>query len=109
MNNERRKRLNQLQDRLEALKDKLSEIPELHGELESIFSDLSDLKDEEQEYYDNVPDSLKGGALAEASQESINEMEAAYGELETLVEVFGEDYSAKIDEIFENLDNAKGT
>lgn len=60
MNKERRKKL-----------DDLIEI------LEGLANDIETLRDEEQEYFDNMPEGLKGAEKGEAAEQAISEMEDA--------------------------------
>ena len=67
---------------LEAIYDKLVE---LRDELESI-------KDEEQEYADNMPENLQGGERHEAAENAVYGMEDALSDLESAAD--------KIEEVF---------
>lgn len=69
MNKQRRKRLAGLHDRLAKIAD----------ELEAI-------RDEEQEAYDNLPDSLQAGQRGDALQESVDTLESAMSSAEELLE-----------------------
>ena len=68
MNNVRRKALSTLRDTIEDAK-----------------SALEALKDEEQEYYDNMPESLQGGEKASAAENAVSMMDDAIDSLETAV------------------------
>lgn len=59
-------------ERISAIINKLGELSE---ELETI-------KDEEQDYYDNMPESLQGGEKGEAAQSAIDALENAKSEIE---------------------------
>lgn len=67
MNEDRRKTLAKLQDR----------VNEIRSELETVIS-------EEQEYYDNMPESFQSGEKGEKAQAAISAMEDAINELESL-------------------------
>ena len=69
MNRERRKALRQWNKRAEELK----------SDLESILWD-------EQNYYDNIPESLQFSERAEASEEAINQMEDVIDDLSDIIE-----------------------
>lgn len=45
--------------------------------LNSILLDIEQLKDEEQEYFDNMPESLQGGDKGQAAETAISNMEEA--------------------------------
>lgn len=65
MNNIRRKQLRHISE-------KLSEL----------LSELEVLRDEEQEYYDNMPESLTESERGQKSYEAISNLDDAYGSLE---------------------------
>lgn len=73
MNNTRRKRIQKLKDKL---LDLLTEIEEI--------------KDEEQEAYDNLPGSLQDGEQGEKMSEAIDNLDSAYSSLEEVSESLGE-------------------
>jgi uncharacterized coiled-coil DUF342 family protein len=72
MNKERRNRLNKL----------AHELLELNSKLEDLVSEIETLRDEEQEYHDNMPEALQGGEKGEAANEAINNMDDCLSELE---------------------------
>lgn len=47
---------------------------------------LTDLMNEEQEYFDNMPEGLQAGERGERAEEAISNLEDAIGELESAVE-----------------------
>lgn len=80
MNKERRK----------AIEAMAAKIEELKSQLEGL--DVSDLRDEEQDYFDNMPESLQGGdkgqaaeAAAEALTEAIDSLQEAVDALDSAV------------------------
>lgn len=75
MNNNRRKRLEHIKERIESLMSELT--CDLKEELELILS-------EEQDCYDNMPESLQNGERGEASQQAIDGIQQAIDELEML-------------------------
>lgn len=76
MNNQRRKTLADLQART----------AELVSLAEDLVSEIESVRDEEQEYLDNMPDSLREGDKAQAAQDAIGEMESALDALNSLVD-----------------------
>jgi len=54
----------------------------LVGRMQDIIDELIELKDEEQDYYDNMPQGLQEGDKGEAATENIDALEAAIGSLE---------------------------
>jgi hypothetical protein len=75
MNKERKKQLAAIADRIDTL-----------------IIDLEMLRDEEQAYFDNMPESFKGGEKGEAAEEAeaamsdaLNELESAKDHIEDLI------------------------
>lgn len=60
--------------------DKISEYRDL---LENCQSDIEDVKSEEEDKYDNLPDSLRDGEKGERFQEVIDLLDNAISELES--------------------------
>lgn len=72
MNAERRKKLEAIKERLMILM----------GEASSLGDELAELRDEEQEYFDNMPEGLQGAEKGEKAQAAIDAMENVVGLLE---------------------------
>ena len=68
MNNQRRKDLNAI-----------------FCQLQNLQGDLENLLQEEQDYYDNMPENLQGGEKGEASESAINNMEEAISNVEEAI------------------------
>lgn len=66
MNKERRK----------AILKALDEFSELVSKLEEIKTTLETARDEEQDYYDNMPESLQGSEKGEQAQSAIEQLDA---------------------------------
>ena len=75
MNYNRRKRLESIKERIEALMSELT--CDIKEELDSVLS-------EEQDYYDNMPESFQNGQRGEASQQAIDAIQQAIDELDML-------------------------
>lgn len=60
MNNERRKRISEVHEQLSDLRDQIEE-----------------LQGEEQDYYDNMPESFQNGSKGEAAQEAADSLQTA--------------------------------
>lgn len=99
MNNERRKRINALVNEVENF---TNEVNELHTKVDEAITALNDkvqemkdniigsieeVRDEEQEYYDNMPESLQGGEKGEMASAAIEHLESAINDLEGLTEM----------------------
>jgi hypothetical protein len=67
MNNTRRKEIGKIISRAEALRD----------ELENIMMDIEVIRDEEEEYIDNVPENLQGTERYEMAEEALSNLESA--------------------------------
>lgn len=76
MNNPRRK---QLSDILDALND-------LKSQLEDCMSDLETLRDEEQEYFDNIPENLQSSERYDRAETSASALNDAYDTLSDLID-----------------------
>lgn len=96
MNNERRKVIEaqkaQVETLLESLKDLGKQASDIKLELESA-------RDEEQDYYDNMPESLQGGDKGERAQAAVSALEDAIGSLEEIEDL-------NFDDLLEQLDTA---
>lgn len=86
MNNARRKEIQKLS----------TDLADLQGKIQDIANQLESIKDEEQEYYENMPESLQGGDKGDRAQEAVSSMEDALAMLEDF----------DIDEITNLLDTA---
>lgn len=75
MNNARRKQIDDIVARLESVKSLA----------EQIASDLADIMADEQESFDNMPESLQYGERGQKSQDSIDNLENAHSELESVI------------------------
>ena len=57
---------------------------ELRGKVEAILELIENVRDEEQEYLDNMPESLAGGDKGSAAQEAVEALEAAVTNLKNI-------------------------
>jgi hypothetical protein len=88
MNNERRKLIAKIID-------ELGNIP---GTLEDLSARVEEVRDAEQEYYDNMPEGLQAGDKGETAQAAIDALEAAYTAIGEII--------ASIEETNGNLETA---
>ena len=72
MNNDRRKAIAAVRGEIELLVD----------QIDSIKTQLEDLRDEEQDYYDNMPESLQGGDKGQAAEEAVSNLDNAIDALD---------------------------
>lgn len=96
MNKERRAALNLLQDALTTtgLRDAMDRLIAIRDDLDSIKSD-------EEEAFDNLPESLQ----TDDKRWPLEQLEAAYEKIDALIDGFDFD---ELDEAFSNIEDAKG-
>lgn len=74
MNKQRRKEIQAIRDKLEDLTSKIAELRD----------GIDTIKDDEQEYYDNMPESLQSSDRGTAAEEAVSHLDTA---LEALDEI----------------------
>ncbi len=74
MNKERRKAIEALKDQIRALATAAA----------GVASEVEALRDEEQDYFDNIPESLQSGDRGQASEAAISSLEYALSSLEDI-------------------------
>ena len=72
-------------DRRKSLDALIAEIEELKGKVEDVKSSLEGSMGEEQEYYDNMPESFQNCEKGERAQAAVSAMESADGSLDDAV------------------------
>ncbi len=129
MNNQRRKQINSLIDDLDRIKREIDELAadEQTGDVEKesladkeenwssrlddIRTEIESIKDDEQEYFDNMPEGLQSGERGTQAEDTVNALDFAEDHLDelvgveetgTLVRMFHEKY----DDISANLEEA---
>lgn len=85
-------------DRRKALSALAEKISGHVSDMEILRDDLIDLRDEEQEYLDNMPESMTEGERAQAAEAAIAAMDEAIGYVEDFVD---SGVTAKIEEAAE--------
>lgn len=71
MNQQRRKQLAELRDRMS----------DLQAQVSTLVEDLQGVRDDEQEYLDNMPESLQEGEKGQKAQAAIDLLESLIDEL----------------------------
>lgn len=99
MNNDRRREISDLIKRAEALKEQLEAVT---TEASSLKDDIERVRDEEQEYFDNMPESLQGSDRGQAAEAAVSQLDEAMGTLDELA-----DLSVDLDSAVTALDEAK--
>jgi phage shock protein A len=74
MNKARRKDINKLIEKLQSLQ----------GDLEVLMEELENIKTEEEDYLDNIPENLQSSERYEKAENAVDNLETAYGELEEM-------------------------
>lgn len=59
-------------------------LDEINGMLAEARAELETVRDEEQEYFDNMPESFQNGERGQKAQEAIDAMETVIGALENI-------------------------
>lgn len=62
--------------------DNRKKLNEIISEIEHLLGQVTDMKDDEQSKYDNMPEGLQDGEKGERMSEAINELETAEVALE---------------------------
>lgn len=70
--------------------ERRKKISVLVGQLSEIKDAIETLKDEEQEYYDNMPESFQNGDKGEAATTAIDQLEQADTSLQEVVDALEE-------------------
>ena len=70
--------------------DRRARIQALINKLEDIKEDIDFIKDEEQEYYDNMPESIQAGERGDKAQEAIDNLDYAYSQIDEVREYLEE-------------------
>lgn len=98
MNKTRRKALNAVQDRLTALN-----LDVFRGEIESIRDEMERLCDEEQEAFDNLPESVQQGERGSDMQYGLDALKNAFDTIDAIFCALEPETDP-----FEDIETAKG-
>jgi len=71
-------------------KQRRTKLQNLSSDLEGIKSSLEEIRDEEQDYYDNIPENLQGSERADEAENIINVLEEAAGAIEDIIQSINE-------------------
>lgn len=113
MNKERRKAINDLIDTAQKISDEIEgdgesrAMEEVRGDLSSLADDIESIRDEEQEYYDNMHENFQQGDKGQNAEAAVSALDQAIDyvhDAESALEnVPGED---EIQEALNNLSDA---
>ncbi len=101
MNKERRAAIAAIIKDAEALKEKLSEIV---SEAERLKEAAEGVRDEEQDYFDNMPPSFQDGEKGQAAEEKVSALDDAINEIDSLIDSLGDD--GPVDSFISGLETA---
>lgn len=61
-------------------------ITKLADQLDAIRGEIEALRDEEQEYFNNMPESLQGGDKGQAAEQAVASLDDAINEIESALD-----------------------
>ncbi len=100
MNNDRRKRIDEILKDLEALQTAVDALPD-SSDLQGAIQDVAD---EERDYHDNMPENMQSGEKGEAAEQAAGNLEEAASECD---ELGTSELSSKVGEIIAKLEAAR--
>lgn len=103
MNSTRRKAIEALLDRARVALTQLENLPDV----DDIKTEAKALRDEEQEYYDNMPEGLQAGEKGEAANEAAEQLGIAHDKLEEIADAITT-LRDNMQEAIDALESAKG-
>jgi DNA repair exonuclease SbcCD ATPase subunit len=101
MNANRRKAIKLAISHLQGLKERLEK---LSSELQDEKQVLEELRDEEQEYFDNMPEGLKNGEKGENAEASISALDSMCNELDSC-ETYLDDINSSLENAINSVDD----
>lgn len=104
MNAQRRKALGATMDKITGLVTVLG-ASDLAGLLSSIAEELDALRDEEQDYYDNMPESLQNGDKGQTAEQAAQSLTEAHEALTALHDALDE---FDPDDVLSKIEDARG-
>ena len=66
-------------------KQRRKTINDISNGIRTLQTQIDNLKDEEQDYYDNMPETLQGSDRGESAEEAIDNLQSAYDSLEDAI------------------------
>lgn len=85
-------------DRRKAIQSVISKIHELEETMTDILDEIETIKNEEEEYLNNIPENLQTSARYETAENAVSELESAFNDFESAKD--------SLDEIVSALENA---
>lgn len=109
MNKERRTFIQVQISALEKTKDNCTDfLNTVRDTLESIKDNIEAAANDEQEYYDNMPESLQEGEKGYNAEQAASDLEEAKGNLETVIDTVAQletDFQDIIDSLTNTIEN----
>lgn len=85
MNKQRRKEISRIIEEIE------SAVSTAKEKLEELQIDIESVRDEEQEYMDNMPENLQGSERYETAEQAVDNLDNAASSIEELIEAIDTD------------------
>jgi hypothetical protein len=105
MNKDRRSRIGKMVELLHAAKNKIEAL-DVESALTEAKEALDEVRNEEQEAFDNMSENLQGGERGDAMQEAVSELESAVSELDEALEMLN--MVDKVEEAIAHAESAIG-
>lgn len=61
------------------------QIAEIASQLETLKGDIENIKDDEQAYFDNMPESLQGGEKGTAAESAVEALDEAVNDIDSVL------------------------
>lgn len=71
-------------------KDKRKRLQSIRDQLLDLQTEIEEIKDEEQEAYDNLPEPLQDGEKGEKMTDAVDSLDSAYSSLEDVLDYLDE-------------------
>jgi len=114
MNNNRRRDVERqraaLEKHIEKLRGLLEPIRELQEDFQDVANAVDEIRSDEEDYYENMPESFQSGEKGEMAQSAIGALQSALDKIEALAEALGDDDLipglGEMDEALDSLEEA---
>lgn len=84
-------------DRRKAIADIVSSVEKLSGDVQSLRDQLESQTNDEQEYFDNMPESLQGGEKGQNAEQAVDALTEALDKLQEATDALDEAASTATD------------
>lgn len=108
MNKERRKRLENLIEEIETAQSVLLDaVDNFKSNIDAATNEMTSIRDDEEEAFSNMPESLQQGDKGQASEAATDKMNEAEGLMDDITDDIVETINEKVSELLELLREAK--